>query len=123
MEYRKEVEGRIGAESYRLLLAHVEDGRIDHSTMQAIGTRMSRRVNGVYKEKTRQGLEPRRIFQFMLDCFYKDTLYDPKVDTHNRIVNILEEEGPDLAPLVDAMKKANEKASRYSIKYAITKLK
>ena len=66
MEYREEVEGRIGAESYRLLLTHVEDGMIDHPTLQAIGTRMSRRVNGVYKEKSRQGLEPRRIFGLLL---------------------------------------------------------
>ena len=55
----------------------------------------------------------------MLDCFYKETLFDPKVDAHNRIINVLEDEGPNLAHLVDAMKEAHEKASRYSIKYTI----
>ena len=58
MEYRDEVAGRIGAESYRLLLAHVEDGRIDQPNMRTIVTRMSRRINEVDKGKLRQGLEP-----------------------------------------------------------------
>ena len=111
MEYRKEVEERIGAESYRLLLQHVEE-KMDITTMQAIGTRMSGRANGVYKEKERKGLEPRRIFQFLLDCFYTETLFDPKVDAHELIVHILEQEGRTLVPLVHAMRKAHEKASR-----------
>ena len=112
MKFRKEVESRIGVDSYRLLIANIENGRIDRTTIQAIGTRMSGRANGVYKEKERKGLEPRRIFQFMLDCFYTETLFDPKVDAHEQIVNILELEGRSLAPLVLAMKEAHEKASR-----------
>ena len=73
---------------------------------------MSGRANGVYKEKERKGLEPRRIFQFMLAFFYTEALFDRKVDAHARIVNILEQEGYDLSPLVHAMKKTHEKASR-----------
>ena len=103
MEKKKEVEKKIGP-SYKVLLAEIKNGSVDQDQVQAIAVGLG--VNTVYKAKLQKETELWRIFEYMVDTWYRQALYDKAVDGHAILIKILKSE-PGLEYLVHDMEEAH----------------
>ena len=102
MEKRKQVEKKIGP-SYKVLLAEIKNGSVDQDQVQAIAVGLG--VNAVFKAKLRKETDLWRIFEYMVDTWYRQALFDEAVDGHATLINILKSE-QGLEYLVGQMEEA-----------------
>jgi hypothetical protein len=108
MEKREEVVRRLGP-SYNLLLEEIENGSITQDQVEAISVHMGGTIHTVYKEKAQNrdiGLP--RIFEYMVNRWYRETIYHPQVDAHAALIKILKSER-GLEYLVYSMEEAHQK--------------
>jgi len=86
------IEDQIGEENLSTIRKSIREGQLKVSDLRAIAGRMSRTVFGEYQEQMRKNEDPVHVFNFMMDKWYNDVLYQPEVDGYQELVKILNHE-------------------------------
>ena len=89
MNFRKEVQKKLGKENVSLLYYEARRGRINPEQLKNIAQLMHGNVLGVYEANKDKNCV--YVLQDMLDCWYNEVLCDDKVDGVNMMKEILDD--------------------------------
>jgi len=87
-----EVQEVIGKENLKVIRKAIKDGKVKLETIRTIARRMGGSVPGVYDQKYRDREAPVDIFNYMMDRWYKEVLFEPGVEAVKKLVDILKDE-------------------------------
>jgi hypothetical protein len=88
MEYREQVEDKLGSHNLTVLVEEIENGLINTDEVKQIALQMGGRVHGVYVEK-HKNMDLTHVFLRMLDRWYKDVIFQPEIDGFKALLDIL----------------------------------
>ena len=92
MEKNEEIEEILGKQNVKVLRKAIAEARLKIAKIRMIALKMKGTVFATF-EQHRKDESPVDVFNYMLETWYDEVLFDPGVDGYQELMNILKDDG------------------------------
>jgi len=92
MENETEIAKRIGKQNLQMIREAIRKSKIQENQVRAIARQMGGSVLGTFNTKTKKNEELVDVFNFMLETWYEDVLFETEVDGYELLQEILKDD-------------------------------